>query len=159
MWGVKLGDCTLQDKKLEFLNNPGLQESFLTPDKRLAQGGQAKFVHYGFFLLASPDFEFKLRLKATLRPQASFFCLYYTYVTTVWRKISFRTFLLTSIIQNGEWNRTVTQFSLNCFVTQLLSGLQLHFSFAEINAALKTIRVRLNSVSQKFWDQQLPVYN
>lgn len=97
-----MGDCTLQDKKLEFLNNPGLQESFLTPDKRLAQGGQAKFVHYGFFLLASPDFEFKLRLKATLRPQASVFCLYYTYVTTVWRKISFRTFLLTSIIQNGE---------------------------------------------------------
>lgn len=155
----KVGRLYIAGQKIGILNNPGLQESFLTPDKRLAQGGQAKFVHYGFFLLASPDFEFKLRLKATLRPQASFFCLYYTYVTTVWRKISFRTFLLTSIIQNGEWNRTVTQFSLNCFVTQLLSGLQLHFSFAEINAALKTIRVRLNSVSQKFWDQQLPVYN
>ena len=57
MRGVTLGDWTLQDKKIGILKDPGLQDSFVTPDTRLAQGGQVTIVCYGFFLPVSPDFE------------------------------------------------------------------------------------------------------
>lgn len=51
------GRLNIAGQKIGILKDPGLQDSFVTPDTRLAQGGQVTVVYYGFFLPVSPDFE------------------------------------------------------------------------------------------------------